>query len=110
MKIRFVLLGLLHASSAVAQLSGTQLLEPNPDFSAKMAAGIDRFALQLIEKSKDTRKPTREKLKAIIGLVDERLPIKALEFVGDTTSPALLAETETARLFRVRWPVHEGVH
>ncbi len=110
MKIRFVLLGLLHASSAVAQLSGTQLLEPNPDFSAKMVAGIDRFALQLIEKSKDTRKPTREKLKAIIGLVDERLPIKALEFVGDTDAPALLAETETARLFRVRWPVLDGVH
>jgi cephalosporin-C deacetylase-like acetyl esterase len=110
MKIRSVLIGLLHASNAVAQLSGTQLLEPNPDFSAKMVAGIDRFALQLIEKSKDTRKPTREKLKAIIGLVDEHLPIKALEFVGDTDAPALLAETVTARLFRVRWPVLDGVH
>jgi AmiR/NasT family two-component response regulator len=31
---------------------------------------------------------------AIIGVVDERLPIKALEFVGYTESPAMLMETE----------------
>jgi hypothetical protein len=105
------LLPLLIASSLQAQiLPGTQPLEPNPDFSATMVAGIDKMALRLIEQSKTGRKPTREKLKAIIGAVDERLPITALELVGDTTNPALLAETDTARILRVRWPVFDGVH
>jgi hypothetical protein len=105
------LLLLLTASSLQAQiLPGTQPLEPNPDFSATMVAGIDKMALRLIEQSKTGRKPTREKLKAIIGAVDERLPITALELVGDTSNPALLAETATARILRVRWPVFDGVH
>ena len=105
------LLPLLIASSLQAQvLPGTQPLEPNPDFSTTMVAGIDKMALRLIEQSKAGRKPTREKLKSILGVVDERLPITALELVGDTSSPALLAETDTARILRVRWPVFEGVH
>jgi len=105
------LLSLLIASSLQAQLlPGTQQLEPNPDFSATMVAGIDKLALRLIEQSKTGRKPTREKLKTILGVTDERLPITALELVGDTSSPALLAETDTARILRVRWPVFDGVH
>jgi len=105
------LLPLLLATSLQAQvLPGTQPLEPNPDFSATMVAGIDKMALRLIEQSKAGRKPTREKLKVILGAVDERLPITALELVGDTSTPALLAETDTARILRVRWPVFDGVH
>lgn len=91
-------------------LPGTQPLAPNPDFSATIVAGIDKMALRLIEQSKTGRKPTREKLKAAIGVVDERAPFTALESVGDTSSPALLMETEQCRVFRVRWPVFEGVH
>jgi len=75
-----------------------------------MVAGIDKMALRLIEQSKSTRKPTREKLKAALGIVDARVPFTALEFVGDTTTPALLHETEQCRVFRVRWPVFDGVH
>ena len=91
-------------------LPGTRALPPNPDFSSAMVAGIDAMALRLIGESKASRRPTREKLKAALGMVDERIPVRALEFVGDTTSPALLAETEQSRVFRVRWPVFEGVH
>lgn len=91
-------------------LPGTQPLTPNPDFSATMVAGIDKMALRLIEQSKTSRKPTREKLKAAIGLVDERVPFTALELIGDTTTSALIHETETCRVFRVRWPVFDGVH
>ncbi|MFO1483175.1 MAG: hypothetical protein U1F71_07380 [Verrucomicrobiaceae bacterium] len=105
------LFALFAAASLHAQtLPGTQPLTPNPDFSATMVAGIDKMALRLIEQSKATRKPTREKLKAALGIVDERVPFTALEFVGDTSSPALLMETEQARVFRVRWPVFDGVH
>jgi cephalosporin-C deacetylase-like acetyl esterase len=105
------LLPLLLASALQAQtLPGTKPLEPNPDFSATMVAGIDKMALRLIEQSKTSRKPTREKLKAALGMVDARLPITALELVGDTGAPALLLETEQCRVFRVRWPVFENVH
>lgn len=61
------------ATQAQSQiLPGTQPLTPNPDFSATMVAGIDKMALRLIEQSKAGRRPTREKLKAAIGIVDER--------------------------------------
>jgi len=106
-----LLIALLLPLSVFAQsLPDTQLLAPNPNFSAAMVAGIDKMALRLIGQSKASRQPTREKLKAALGMVDERLPVKALELVGDTTAPALLAETDQCRVFRVRWPVFDGVH
>jgi len=97
-------------SCPAQSLPGTATLEPNPDFSATMVACIDKMALRLIEQSKASRKPTREKLRAALGMVDERVYFAALELLGDTTSPALLHETETCRVFRVRWPVFDGVH
>ncbi|MFN7564592.1 MAG: alpha/beta hydrolase family protein [Prosthecobacter sp.] len=106
-----IVLPLIGMASVQGQsLPGTQPLTPNPDFSAKMVAGIDKMALRLIEQSKASRKPTREKLKAAIGLVDERVPFTALDLIGDTTTSALIHETETSRVFRVRWPVFDGVH
>ena len=104
-------LALLTASTLEAQtLPDTAPLEPNPDFSATMVAGIHRFASRLTDQSRTTRKPEREKLKAILGVVDRRLPITSLEFVSDTSTPALIHETDQARIFRVRWPVFDGVH
>ncbi len=91
-------------------LPGTGPLEPNPDFSAAMVAGIDAYALRLTDASKDSRKPSRERLKAIIGAADERLPVRALDLAGTTDAPALVYESESARVYRVRWPVFEGVH
>ena len=114
MKRAFLLpLLLSHATvfaAAPAQLEGTQPLSPNPDFSATMVAGIDRFALQLIEESKSARHPTRERLRTTIGAIDSRLPISALELVGDTKTPALIAENANGRIYRVRWPVLAGVY
>jgi len=98
-----------HAASP-ALLEGTQPLPPNPDFSATMVAGIDSFLLHQIEESKTSRHPDRERLRTLIGAIDPRLPIKALELVGDTLEPALLAENDKGRIYRVRWPVLNGVH
>lgn len=100
-----------------AQLPATSPLTPSADFGAEMVAGIDRFLLRAIDQAKLDRAAQwpgdmaahREHLKTIIGAIDTRLPITALEFVSDTTSPALLLETDTARIFRVRWPVLNGV-
>ena len=106
-----LLLPLLAFTAALhAQLPGTQPLEPNPDFSATMVAGIDKMALRLIEQSKGTRKPTREKLRAALGIVDARVPVTALETLGSTAEPALLHEDSQCRVWRVRWPVLDGLH
>ncbi len=104
------LLAMASATARGQSLPGTQRLEPDADFSATMVAGIDKMALRLIVESRHQRQPTREKLQAILGMVDERVPVKALELLGTTAAPALLAETATARIFRVRWPVFAGVH
>lgn len=100
------------------QIEGTLPLMPNPDFSASMVAGIDDFALRATAQAKAARATQwpgdmaahREHLKTIIGAIDPRLPLTALELVGDTTHPALLTETDQARVLRVRWPVFPGVH
>jgi len=110
------------------QLPGTAPLEPKADFSTEMVAGIDRFLLRETEASKKTREaywtrdlsspqayeksilPNRKHLSEILGVVDERLPISALELVGDTQTSAVVMETESATVQRVRWPVLNGVH
>jgi hypothetical protein len=82
-----IFISILAASSLNAQiLPGTKPLSPNPDFSATMVAGIDKMALRLIEQSKANRNPTREKLKAAIGIVDEeeaRITFEYLKQIGE---------------------------
>jgi hypothetical protein len=75
-----------------------------------MVAGIDRMADRLIENARDKRHPTREKLVAILGVVDSRIPFSALEWIGDTLNPAVLLETDTVKVSRVRWSVFEDFH
>jgi cephalosporin-C deacetylase-like acetyl esterase len=107
----FLLTLSLLVGSARAQLPfEARPLEPEPDFSARMVAGIDSLALRLIEQSKSGRKPTRDKLRACLGMSDPRVPFDTLEWVGTMRDPALLWETPACRVFRVRWPVLEGVH
>lgn len=78
-------------------LPGTQALQAEPDFSATMVVGIDRFALRLTEQSKTKRHPAREKLAAILGVVDERRPFTSLELVGTIDSlPCLQKQTRPA--------------
>ncbi len=55
-------------------------------------------------------KPNRERLARQLGVVDPRLSVRELDFVGGTGSPSLVAETADASIHRVRWPVFEGVH
>ncbi len=111
-----------------AVLPGTKPLTATGDLSAQMRAGIDRLAARETERAARERGrfwkrdfssreayersvgPNRERLRRILGLVDERLPVPALELVATTSTPALLAETDTFQVFAVRWPVLEGVH
>jgi hypothetical protein len=105
---------MLHAAEPPT-LPGTQRLAPHPDLSAAMVAGIDTLALERIERSPAGRRPTREKLAAALGMVDRRLPVAALEFVGDTATPALVSRgTEFSQGDRLRIrtnvPHREWIH
>lgn len=108
-------------------LPGTKVLTSQGNPSAPMVAGIDKFLAREIERSVARREafwkrdfssaenydksvtPNRERLRAITGEVDARLPVTTLEFVSGTDSPAKITETESFTVYAVRWPVFEGV-
>ncbi len=108
-------------------LPGTQPLTLSGDLSAQMVEGIDKFLLREIDRSTEQRaklwqrdftsrdaytksiQPNRERFRKMIGAVDERLPVTALEYVGSTDEPSLVAETASYTAHAVRWPVFEGV-
>ena len=82
------------------------------EFSTQPVAGMDSNLTRKAEQSIGERQkywqrdfasveaydksvqPNRERLRTIIGAVDARLPVTALEFVSSTTSPAKVGETE----------------
>ena len=124
------LAALFWSCAALAQperLPNTQPLTLEGDLSAQMVEGIDRFLMREIENSAGSRpqfwhrdfsspnayeksiQPNRERLRKMIGAVDERVPVKALEFVGTTETPAKISETKDYEIFAVRWPVFENV-
>ena len=92
-------------------LPGTQPLTATGDLSAQMVAGIDRFLMRETKESIARRgKPDRELFRKIIGAVDTRQKVEALEFISTTTQPAKVAETKIFEVLAVRWPVFESVH
>jgi dienelactone hydrolase len=104
-------------------LPGTQPLAVTGDLAAKMVEGIHVF---LDRKTGETQKErdqlwdrtdrfqfvsaSRQRFRKIIGAVDNRVPVKALELVETTSSPAQIATGRGFKVLRVRWPVFEGVH
>jgi len=115
------------ASLAQEALPNTQPLTLPGDLSAQTVAGIDLFFTRETAQSIAARQkywqrdfssvaaypqsvqPNRERLRTIIGAVDARLPVKALESVASTTSPAHVGEADGFTVEAVRWPVLEGV-
>ncbi|HEX7902169.1 MAG TPA: PVC-type heme-binding CxxCH protein [Planctomycetota bacterium] len=85
-------------------LPGTAPLKMEGDLAAQMVEGIDRFLLREIDASPAKRKPTREKLKAVLGLVDERAK------GGLTISPTPVGRGTGYAIRAVRWPVFRGVY
>lgn len=52
--------------------------------------------------------PNRQRLTRILGVVDTRVPA-VLERYGDEHNPSLVAETESHRIWQVRWSVLPGI-
>jgi dienelactone hydrolase len=108
-------------------LPDTKPLTRDGDLAAQMVAGIDVYLMRGLADSVKKREvfwhpdfssaraytrsvePKRERLKTILGVVDQRLPATDLELVATTKQPSLVAETETYKVHAVRWPVFEGV-
>ena len=120
------LVGLLGASGQPA-LPGTEALAPASDRSERMVAGIGRFLDAEIAASERGRErfwrpdfqsrvdyekslaPNRARLAKILGVVDERVSLPSMEYAGDVTLGAKLAETAGMIAYAVRWPVLAGV-
>ena len=51
----------------------------------------------------------RERFKKIIGVVDERKDIEEITLIESSEQKALIAETDGFKVYRVKWPVLEGV-
>lgn len=119
---------LLPALTSAQPLPGTQPLDAKDDLARQMVSGIDAYLTRLTARVVEQRRadwkpdrssaeayekalqPKRERLKKILGVVDERLAPAALELVGDSNNGPLVAEAAAYQVYAVRWPVLQGVH
>lgn len=100
-------------AGAQATLPGTQPLTLQGDLAARMVDQINAYLERDLAASVEKRArvlPDREHFRKIIGAVDQRLPICALELQATTSANDPIAETPDCRMFAVRWPVLEGVY
>ncbi len=103
------LLPLLLAAVAAAcaqPLPGTAPLRIEGDPGLEMVEGIHRYLDRATAAAAAHRPPPdRERLRKIIGAVDERLPSPSLKLEASPDRPALLARGAGYRVYAVRWPV-----
>ena len=112
----------LHADD-IASLPDTKALDWEGDLSVRMMDGCHRFIERKIDQSIDKRpalwhrdfssaeayaksvEPNRERFKRILGAVDPRVPAPITR-IGDDM---LVWRTDWYSVYRVRWPVLDGV-
>ncbi|MGI8784009.1 MAG: dienelactone hydrolase family protein [Acidobacteriota bacterium] len=128
---RLLLVSLIWLSCAAFTQQGETLpnsaaLDWTGDLSARMVLGLHRNLDRKIEESVAGRtqywkrdfssretyeasvEPNRNRLKTIVGVVDERLAPR-MERIHSGGEPAFVAETERYRIWAIRWQVLEGV-
>lgn len=109
-------------------LPDTKPLTRDGDLAVQMVEGIDKYLMRELAASVEKRKeywkpdfssieaytksvqPNRERLKKILGVVDERVSPVEMEYVGTTKQPALIAEADGYKVYTVRWSVLPGVN
>jgi dienelactone hydrolase len=124
--LALTVISILTPRAAADPLPGTQPLTFEGDPAAAMVAGLHKYLDRETAASVEKRKrfwtldssspgayarsvqPNRERLKKIIGVVDQRPP-PAMELVATTDRPALVAEANDYKVYVVRWPVLPGV-
>ncbi len=92
-------------------LAGTAPLEATGDFAARMVEGIDRYLMRSLAEAPARRQAqgSRERLREIIGAVDQRIPYRAPSIEVTVAGDTRLAAASGYDVLRVRWPVLEGV-
>lgn len=118
----------LNEERVIDPLEGTQPLTMEGDISSDLVDGADRFLLRKLQESlkrRDTHwsrdtssaeayaasvKLNRERLAHILGLRDERLPVKELELVTTTHRPSQVGSGVDYAVHTVRWPAFGDVH
>jgi dienelactone hydrolase len=132
MHCRRLPLSIVVALSAFSSLRAEPLPDTKPltregDLAAQMVEGIDKYLMRELAASVEKRKqywksdfssaeafrksvqPNRERLKKILGVIDQRVSPVVMEYAGEGTPSPLIAETETYKVYAVRWPVLPGV-
>jgi dienelactone hydrolase len=122
-----IALGALASPASADPLPDTKPLTLEGDPAAKMVEGIHKYLDRELEASVTKRRqlwkpdfssakayersvePNRERLRRILGIMDKRLPVTALEYVSTTDRKALVAEGKTYSIHAVRWRVLDGV-
>ena len=128
--VRWLTVALCAASAAAFgqdRLPGTVALEMEGDMAAQMVDGINAFLEKKTREMAGERdrfwnrdfsspeayersvEPNRRRLRKIIGAVDERLPVAALELGATTSASAEVATGDGYKVFAVRWPVLKGI-
>ncbi|MCP5119014.1 MAG: hypothetical protein GY953_50060, partial [bacterium] len=93
-------------------LPDTDVLTAEGDLAAQMVEGIDRFLDRRLAETSRLRaavKPDRERLRQIIGAVDERVPYDAPIPVATIERSSLVGEAVAYQIHAIRWPVFDGV-
>ena len=114
-------------TAAQTSLPATQPLERQGDLAAAMVEGIHRYLDRATQEAAANRgrhwqrdyrsrsgyersvRPNRERLRVAVGLVDERLPTHALEYVATTDKPAKIARGDGYDVLEVRWATLPGL-
>ena len=128
MRFLIVCIAVLLSNPAFADtLPDTKPLEEKGDLAAIMVEGIGKYLDRELAASVEKRKqfwkpdfsspeayaksvePNRQRLKKILGVVDERVKFADIEYVGGPNTPSLVAETDLYKVYAVRWPVLPGV-
>lgn len=103
-----MVLALLMAATVVP-LPGTRPLEMAGDPVRLMVDGMEAWLARAAAAAPASRGGGRERLRTIIGAVDERLPFTSPELVATLDRPARVGGGAGYAVYAARWPVIEGV-
>lgn len=79
------------------------------DPAQEMVEGITRWLIGQTRESPRHRRPSRERLRAILGVVDPRASFDAPALLATTAQSALIGENSSFRVYAVRWPALDGL-
>jgi len=108
--MRMILFLLVLASCLFSQsLPDTAHLTMQGDLAAQMVEGIKQYLLRETQEQIPRRTSSRNRLRKIVGVVDERVAFRGPELIAIPGQSVLLARTRSFRVYGVRWPVLPGM-